>query len=53
MNADELAGVFPPLPLPLIARRINKPAAWETGLRYNLAGGPPSQPAEQIPKIDT
>jgi hypothetical protein len=51
MNADELAEIFPPLPLALIARRTNKPAAWEAGVRFTFAGGPPSQPAEVIPEI--
>jgi len=52
MDSDQLAAVFPPLPLPLIARRINKPPAWEAGVRYTLASGPPSQLAEQIPDLD-
>ena len=52
MNADELAPIFPPLPLPPIARRINKAAAWDAGRHYNLVGGPHSQPAEQIPELD-
>jgi hypothetical protein len=51
MDSDQLAAAFPPLPLPLIAHRINKPAAWETGIRYTLASGPPSQLAEQIPVL--
>jgi hypothetical protein len=49
MNPDQLADVFPPLPVHLICHRINKPATWESGIRYTLASGPPSQPAEQIP----
>jgi hypothetical protein len=52
MDPDQLAAVFPPLPLPLIARRINKPPAWEAGVRYTLTSGPPSQLAEQIPDLD-
>ena len=49
MNADELADVFPPLPTHLLARRINQPAVWLRGARFTLMGGPPSQPAEEIP----
>jgi hypothetical protein len=52
MDSDQLADVFPPLPLPLVARRIKAPAAWETGVRYTLASGPPSQLAEEIPDLD-
>ena len=50
MDSDQLAAVFPPLPLPLIARRVNMPPAWEAGIRYTLASGPPSELAEQIPE---
>jgi hypothetical protein len=49
MDADQLADAFPPLPLPLIAHRMNKPPAWETSIRYTLTNGPPSQPAQEIP----
>lgn len=52
MDSDHLAGLFPPLPLPLIAHRINKPPAWEANVRYTLISGPPSQPAEQIPDLE-
>jgi hypothetical protein len=51
MDSDQLADAFPPLPVPLIAHRINKPPAWEVGIRYTLASGPPSQLAEQIPVL--
>ncbi|MGH2455407.1 MAG: hypothetical protein ACRDHD_04025 [Candidatus Limnocylindria bacterium] len=52
MDADQLADNFPPLPLSLIAHRIDKPPAWEAGTRYSLASGPPSQPAEHIPNLE-
>ncbi len=51
MDADQLSDAFPPLPLPLIAHRMNKPPAWETGIRYTMTYGPPSQPAQEIPDL--
>ena len=53
MDGDQLADAFPPLPLRLITHHLNKPPAWETRVRYTLTGGPPSQPAEQIPDLAT
>lgn len=34
VDGEQLADRFPPLPLQLIARRKDKPPAWETGRRY-------------------
>jgi hypothetical protein len=48
-DRDQLATVFPPLPLELVARRKGKPAAWEPTERYTFVGSPPSQPADVIP----
>jgi hypothetical protein len=52
-DRDQLAGLFPPLPLDLIARRRGQPPAWEPDRRYSFLGGPPSQPAEAIPELST
>jgi hypothetical protein len=35
----------------LIARRKDKPAAWEPDTRYSFADSPPSQPATTIPDL--
>jgi hypothetical protein len=52
MHADDLADRFPPLPAELITHRLNRPAAWETNIRYTLVAGPPSQPAAVTPTLD-
>jgi hypothetical protein len=51
INADQLADHFPPLPTSLIAHKINQPARWIPGASYTLTDGPPSQPAEVIPRL--
>jgi len=52
MHADDLADRFPPLPAALITHRLNRPAGWETGVRYTLVAGPPSQPADVTPNLN-
>ncbi len=49
MNSDQLAAVFPPLPLNLIARGRDRPPEWESRTRYTFSSDPPSHPAELIP----
>ncbi|MEO7296813.1 MAG: hypothetical protein ABIZ57_11810 [Candidatus Limnocylindria bacterium] len=51
-NRDQLAGLFPALPLDLIARRKNQPAAWEPEARYSFADSPPSQVATTVPDFN-
>jgi hypothetical protein len=53
MNADQLADLFPPLPVRLLARRREQPGAWLPNARYSLVSGAPSQPAEELlPLVD-
>ena len=51
MNADQLAARFPPLPTSLIAHKIDQPAEGAPTGSYTLTDGPPSQPAEVIPRL--
>ena len=50
-NRDQLTACFPALPLDLIARRKDTPAAWEPKVRYSFVDGPPSHPATTIPAL--
>ena len=51
MNADELADRFPALPPHLLAQPTNQPGQWLPNGSYTLVTGPPSQPAQEIPKL--
>lgn len=51
-NRDQLAALFPALPLDLMARRKDKPAIWKPGTRYSFVDSPPSHPASTLPDFN-